>query len=474
MATDLRISRSIQRENEMCYISQRRFKVICLFLIAFGGLLLGFCCTWEKPKEAYFPKLDNYADLYLRGTYDVLHMIRVRELEKIGQACKIAAQCKLNGGKIVSRIGTPHIMYAGACEEDVPGNPNIAYEPNSRNPDYDKIPDLGEGDFLIIAGPRFPEARENGCFVLGVGYPMSTNRYSPPGFNDHPDIPMESLVDMMIYTWGPKEDGIVTPALTPHLKICPTSPMTVVAYWLIMAQIAHNLAYEDTSGTFDAAEVYIDTLMNRLNLFYEQYISEMDMIGEMIADRVLSGGKIYPWSSRWEFYQEASGTAGSVMGIYPIHPNGFYTGPGPHHPPEFNPDDLTTKDVVLLAMAGSTPDIEIEMARKIREKGVFMVGIYPFEREDGFSTAPLGELCDVSLGNLSGDMDGVLNISGYPRKIIPTVAMMNNFAFWSIIGVYIQNMEKRGEAPYYWMSWHVPGGKAYTDSVHVHFLRRGY
>ena len=103
-----------------------------------------------------------------------------------------------------------------------------------------------------------------------------------------------------------------------------------------------------------------------------------------------------------------------------------------------------------------------------------MVGIYPFEREDGFPTAPLGELCDVSLDNLSGDMDGILNIYGYPRKIIPTVAMMNNFAFWSIIGAYVQNMEKRGEAPYYWMSWHVPGGKAYTDSVHVHFLRRGY
>ena len=52
--------------------------------------------------------------------------------------------------------------------------------------------------------------------------------------------------------------------------------------------------------------------------------------------------------------------------------------------------------------------------------------------------------------------------------------MMNNYAFWAILGAYVQNMEKRGAAPYYWMSWHVPGGKAYTDSIHPYFLKRGY
>jgi len=52
--------------------------------------------------------------------------------------------------------------------------------------------------------------------------------------------------------------------------------------------------------------------------------------------------------------------------------------------------------------------------------------------------------------------------------------MMNNYAFWAILGAYVENMEKRGVAPYYWMSWHVPGGKAYDDSIHALFLERGY
>ncbi len=446
-----------------------------VFIISIAFLIAVACSTEDRGGgEVFFPRLGNYADLYLRGSYDILGMMHKRELAKIGKAAKIGAARKLNGGIIHSYIWTPHIMYAGACDDTVPGNPNIAPDYRITDPRQKELPDLGAGDFLMVAHPGKQELRERGCYFLGIGYPMATNRYSPPGFNDHPDITMESQVDMMIYTWGPKEDGLVTPRLTPHLKICPTSPMAVVAYWLVTAQLAHNLAYKDTSGTFAAAETYLDTLMSRLDTFHRNHIGDVNEIGEIMAEKILAGGKLYPWSSRWEFYQEANGTAGSLMGIYPIHPEGTYTGPGIYNPPEFNPGDLTANDIVLLAMAGKDPSVEIEMARRIRDKGAFLVGIYPFEREKSVSTAELGELCDYSLDNLSGDNDGVLDIPGYDAKIIPTVATMNNYAYWAIVGAYVEAMENRGVAPYYWMSWHVPGGKAYTDSIHVHFLERGY
>jgi uncharacterized phosphosugar-binding protein len=458
-------------------LPNERFLFLLLLLLAAGGNVAETQRPGKEPETSKlaFPRLGDYTDLYLRGSYDILHMIRARELGKVGLAAKVAAQRKLAGGTIYSFIWTPHIMYAGACDETAPGNPNIAPDYRSGSPQYGKLPPgLGAGDFLIVAGPGHQDVRKKGCFFLGIGYPMSTNRYSPPGFNDHPDVTMESQVDLMIYTWGPPEDGLVTPALTPHLKICPTSPMTVCGYWLVMSQIAHNLAYRDTSGTFTAAQVYLDTLMTRLSLFHERFLGPVNAIGEKMADRVLSGGKIYPWSSRWEFYQEASGTAGSLMGIYPIHPGGFYTGPGPYHPPKFNPDDLVPNDIVLLAVAGSTPEAELEMVKKVRAKGALLIGVYPFRREDGFSTAPLQKLCDLSLDNLSGDRDGVLSIPGYERKIIPTTALMNNYAYWALVASYVQVMERRGKAPYYWMSWHVPGGKAYDDSIHADFLKRGY
>ena len=421
------------------------------------------CNTVHEPKkkEAFYrASLGNYADLFLRGTYDILLMIRVRELGKIGQAAKTAAQRILDGGKIISQIGTPHIMYAGACAEDQPGNPNIAPDFRRAN-SVNRISELGKEDFLIIANPKksIEEARNRGCFVLGIGFPMTTNRYSPPDFNDHPDYLIEPITDLFIYTWGPKEDGIITPALTPNLKILPTSPMTVVAYWLIMSQIAHNLANKDLSGSFLAAQTYMDTLMGRLDVFHERHLKEINYAGDIIAKKVIKGGKMYPWSPREEFFIEANGTAGGLMGVYPL-----------------KPDELTEKDVVILAAADSTPVKEIEMARKIKEKGAWLVGIFPFTREDGISTKPLKELCDLSLDNLSGDLYGILDIPGYPNKIIPTTTMMNNWAYWALTGAYVQAMESRGVAPYYWMSFHVDGGigKAYDDSIRSYFLERGY
>ncbi len=450
----------------MNFLAKNVLKTAALVLTVPAALAVLSCTTTDtgdtgQTEESYFPRLGNYADLYLRGSYDILHMVRVRELDKVGRAAKIAAQCRMNGGRIVSGIGTPHIMYGGAAAADVPGNPGIAPDPKGQNTGYPGEPPLGEGDFLMADNPtpHVEKAHENGCFVVGIGFPMTTNRYSPPDFNDHPDYFIEDMSDIFIYTWGPKEDGLVTPELTPapHLKILPTSPMTVVAYWLLTAQIAHNLAHENTSGTHAAAENYITTLMNRMDRFHFRYIGRVEDAGGIIAERVLSGGRIHPWSGRDEFWIESSGTAGGLMGVYPL-----------------KPDSLTAKDVVILATANATPEEEIEMARKVKEKGAWLLGIFPFEREDGISTQPLRELCDMSFDNLSGDVHGVLDLPGYDTKVIPTTTMMNNYAFWAIVGGYVQAMESRGEAPYYWMSYHVPGGKEYDESIRPKFLERGY
>jgi len=441
--------------------SRRYRRVLVIFFLLTGMFLVFSQCAGNKSKKeiSNFPYLGNYADLYLRGSYDILHIIKARELGKIGQACKIAAQRKLAGGRIVSGIGTPHIMYAGACAEDMPGNPNIAPDRKRESGGYKGKPELGQGDFLMVANPSpfVEKAHNRGCFVLGIGFPMTTNRYSPPNFNDHPNTFIEDMSDIFIYTWGPKEDGLVTPALTPNLKILPTSPMTVVAYWLITAQLAHNIAYKDTSGTYEAAETYIDTLMARLREFHTRFFADINDAGEIIAERVLNGGKIYPWSPRDEFFVESNGTAGGLMGVYPL-----------------KPENLNAQDIVILAAADSTPAREIELAAKVREKGAWMLGIFPFEREDRISTDPLKKLCNMSLDNISGDFYGVLDIPGYPHTIIPTATMMSNYAFWAVVGAYVQAMERRGEAPYYWMSYHVPGGRAYDDSIRGYFLERGY
>ncbi len=235
---------------------------------------------------------------------------------------------------------------------------------------------------MIVATPGLQDVRKKGCFFLGLGFPMPTNRYSPPNFNDTPESPMETQVDIMLYDWASKEDGIVTPKLNPryHLKICPTSPVTVALWWTVMAQIAQNIAEKDiSSGSSAMAAAYLDTLKGRLDVFHERYLGAVNVAGERMAGKILAGGKMIPWSTRNEFFVEASGTAGGLMGIYPLQI-----------------DSLTTNDVVILAAGAATPEAEIEMARKIRAKGAFLVGIYPFTREDGISTAEFRKLCDMA------------------------------------------------------------------------------
>jgi uncharacterized phosphosugar-binding protein len=447
--------------------------------------IVSSCGIPEDSAESppYIP-LGDYADLYLRGSYDILHVVKVRELPKIGEACAEAARRIMAGGTIVSNIGTPHIMYSGACDETMPGNPNIApdiknvvnYIPGpSPQGNTDDLggnpalrvnyqpggPILGEGDVLIIANPNphVQAAYENDCYVIGVGFPMTTNRHSPPDFNDFPDTPIDDMTSIFIYSWAPKEDGLITPALdrTYYLRILPTSPMTVVLYWTITAQIAYNLAHGDTSGSFEAAEAYLDTLMARLATFHRRHIADIHTAGGIMADRVLAGGRIHPWSPRDEFWIEANGTAGGLMGVYPL-----------------DTDSLTAKDVVLLAAADSTPVREIATAEKIREKGAWLLGIFPFERADGYSTAPLTDLCDMQMDNLSGDAYGVLDLPGYDHTVIPTQTLMNNFAYWAVTGAYVQEMERRGVEPYFWMSYHVPDGREYDESIRDAYLERGY
>ncbi len=431
-----------------------------LVIAGAAGLSAVSAAPQKSQVKVSMSRLDNYADLFLRGTYDMLHTIRVREIGKIGQAAKIAAERKLAGGRIVSHVGTPHIMYAGACAEDVPGNPNIAPDFKRTDPKFEQIEGVGAGDFMIVATPGLQDVRKKGCFFLGLGFPMPTNRYSPPNFNDTPESPMETQVDIMLYDWASKEDGIVTPKLNPryHLKICPTSPVTVALWWTVMAQIAQNIAEKDiSSGSSAMAAAYLDTLKGRLDVFHERYLGAVNVAGERMAGKILAGGKMIPWSTRNEFFVEASGTAGGLMGIYPLQI-----------------DSLTTNDVVILAAGAATPEAEIEMARKIRAKGAFLVGIYPFTREDGISTAEFRKLCDMSFDNLSGDSDGIFRVKGYPKKIIPTTGLMNNYIYWALTGAYVQAMERRNVSPYYWMSFHVEGGKAYDDSIRPFFMKRGY
>lgn len=164
--------------------------------------------------------------------------------------------------------------------------------------------------------------------------------------------------------------------------------------------------------------------------------------------------------------------------------------------------ELGANDVVILAWVLADPAAETAVARAVKQAGATLIGLFPFEREtpepsnvgrssrsshsqralavvtgedgDDAQVAEAKELCDHSFDNLSGDVHGVLSVAGYDTKIIPTTTLMNNYMHWALVGAYVQALESRGEAPYYWMSLHVPGGQEYDDAVLPHAQERGW
>ena len=222
------------------------------------------------------------------------------------------------------------------------------------------------------------------------------------------------------------------------MKILPTSPVTVTTYWALMAQVAQNLAAPAISkGGADAADFYLQTLMQRVQAWHGSALSDVAAAGAAMADAVLSGGgKLYPWSGRAEFFSEASGTAGGLMGVYNLDPDDM--------------DGVGQGDVVIIAWVLADPERENAVARKAKATGATVIGIFPFTRHDGNERAApeAQQLCDFSFDNMSGDVWGVLAVDGYATDIIPTTTIMNNYVFWALVGAYVQALEARDEAPY--------------------------
>ena len=164
------------------------------------------------------------------------------------------------------------------------------------------------------------------------------------------------------------------------MKILPTSPVTVSTYWTLMAQVAQNLSGEGGEGVaVGAADEYLEALMARLSQWHGSALPAVAAAGEAMAAAVLGGGKLFPYSGRGEFFSEASGTAGGLMGVYNLEVElsggkAELTG------------ELGADDVVILAWVLAEPAAETAVARAVKQAGATLIGLFPFERETPSNT----------------------------------------------------------------------------------------
>ena len=82
-----------------------------------------------------------------------------------------------------------------------------------------------------------------------------------------------------------------------------------------------------------AAQLYLETLMARLSAWHQTSLPEVATAGRSMARAVaMDAGRLVPYSGRADFFSEASGTAGGLMGVSQLEPSYGSTGAFPYNP----------------------------------------------------------------------------------------------------------------------------------------------
>jgi hypothetical protein len=93
----------------------RRLRCVASHMVS--GVAVAVVAADEGASNKHKPapgRLGDSADLYMRVSYNLLHVFQAKEMSKLGEAAAEAAARIAAGGKALSRCGTPHLMW-GVC-----------------------------------------------------------------------------------------------------------------------------------------------------------------------------------------------------------------------------------------------------------------------------------------------------------------------------------------------------------------------
>ncbi|MFC1509469.1 hypothetical protein ACFL60_07285 [Candidatus Omnitrophota bacterium] len=213
-------------------------------LAAAGGMISG-CTSGSTPSDTENP--ETMLGQYFHRFSEILTAFRDEELDKIGQAADMAAECFMSGGKLYSTLGG-HLFQkdGGDTANDRIGNPVLF------NRDTE---DMKTGDFLVTMGAsQAKDAQEKGIKVVGWTSPFRRKGDTPPlGLEKPQDMILEEVCDVTIECHVPYTDGILYSEKI-HVRPIPGSgQMTLIFYWTLTAAIVERLAEKGKNLTVAGA-----------------------------------------------------------------------------------------------------------------------------------------------------------------------------------------------------------------------------
>ncbi|MFA6472758.1 MAG: hypothetical protein WCU00_12035, partial [Candidatus Latescibacterota bacterium] len=364
----------------------------------------------------------DFGEQYYTNMLHILESIRLTEMPLIGELTSRTADVLKKGGTVWWQAKAGHMPLYELREANT-GNPHLFrtwLKPGSGG-DYDK---MKSGDILFTnyVHDDILAARKRGVYVVGVPVNYVDNEWAPRGFakpNPH-DWFLGDVSDVILKSYIPYTQGIVTCPQIPEMKICPSSANALSAlFWMFQIEVADKYKNKTTQN-LDKSVKYLDTLLSRIRETYKNQKGIIFDHAATLAERIGGGSHIHVTSDHPGVEIEAT-----VVAMGPMMLNSFRK-------------DMKKGDIHILASIPPDSKKIIEEAKKARDMGMFIVSIAPS------SSPELKRLSDVFLDNLSPEGEGYFPIPGYPEKIGVLGGIMNNILMWILIAQTIDEMVRRG------------------------------
>lgn len=441
----------------------------------------GLCALSQSMRQSYAAAVGSdgcnekcFMDQYYDGIMTIAHGIRDTQIDAIGRAMEKAYELKSAGGAVYSHVNYGHYsMYAGS--KDVPGQPWVLPQCGI-TPTQAEFDAMKKGDFLITdrIDKGTKEVRERGVYIVGV-----TNNYykfsrtKPGGLRpDRMETSIEEISDIVIDSYVPWDNGLVSAPAIPQFKLCPSTGIAqFLVYWACTASLANLIGSKGKGSSSKPAEQYLDLAIERFGMVGTDR-TKIDSVAKKWADLVL-GKKarllVYGHNQDVETYG-ATQTRNMFVNDAVICASSSMIA----QPYTVQADNLRKEDIVLIGAFTSDNQDELRVARTSRKTGAYTVAFCPFGTDGDTSGDRLFKEVDVAFNCYSDESAGVIAVPGFDKKVSPIAPLTGNLIHWMLTAQWTDHMARRGEMPYYWQGYHETGGQQYDNSVEPFFKKRGY
>ncbi len=410
----------------------------------------------------------SFMNQYYDGMMDIIQSIRDTQIGFIAQSMARAWELKQKGGTLYANVVYGHFGTYYASKER-PGQPWVL--PSYTTLSKEQIDAMKVGDFLItnIVDEARKQARERGVYVVGI-----TNNYfkfskTPPDglVPDRMKLSVEEMANVIINSFTPWNNGLVTAPQIPQFKLCPsTGTVQAAVYWACTASLANLIGTKGKGSGSEPAARYLDMVLERFRCIGADML-KIDRIAYLWADLVLEKhARLYVYGEPFPIDGDRTGNMFVTDAVGAASGSMIAQG--------YKADDIRENDIVLIGSVRSNQPQEIEVARASREKGAYTVAFCPFTTDGDASGTRLYKEVDVAFNTYSDESDGVIAVEGFDKKMCPLSGLTGNLVQWLLTAQWTEHMARRGEMPYYWQGFHENGGREYDNSVRPYYTKRGY